>query len=201
MTPSLRLRPLSLDIALLGGRDEKTVQAAVALGSDCNDLYARVRNKIAQGSWGSGSDSANRHVRDRTTLRRQSLTPNGPQDSGRVVRRWPDDEYVELAKRVTGIVRAPPCLRRFSCATLEEAGYIRGYHADVDPRILGFEVQVFPDGGSATARLRPISSHFEALCRDTGLRLVREVPHAKRRDRLHPEMRGAGYLSTFPEFP
>jgi DNA-binding Lrp family transcriptional regulator len=26
---------------------------------------------------------------------------------------------------------------------LEEAGYIRGYHADVDPRELGFEVQVF----------------------------------------------------------
>ena len=27
--------------------------------------------------------------------------------------------------------------------TLEEAGYIRGYHADVNPRELGFEVQVF----------------------------------------------------------
>ena len=26
---------------------------------------------------------------------------------------------------------------------LEEAGYIRGYHADIDPRELGFEVQVF----------------------------------------------------------
>ncbi len=27
--------------------------------------------------------------------------------------------------------------------TLEEAGYIRGYHADINPRELGFEVQVF----------------------------------------------------------
>jgi DNA-binding Lrp family transcriptional regulator len=46
---------------------------------------------------------------------------------------------VELAKRVG--ISAPPCLRRVR--TLEEQGFIRGYHADVDPRELGFEVQVF----------------------------------------------------------
>jgi len=46
---------------------------------------------------------------------------------------------VELAKRVG--ISAPPCLRRVR--TLEEAGYIRGYHADIDGRELGFEVQVF----------------------------------------------------------
>lgn len=46
---------------------------------------------------------------------------------------------VELARRVG--ISAPPCLRRVR--TLEEQGYIRGYHADVDPRALGFEVQVF----------------------------------------------------------
>ncbi|TRD23122.1 Lrp/AsnC family transcriptional regulator [Palleronia caenipelagi] len=46
---------------------------------------------------------------------------------------------VELAKRVG--ISAPPCLRRVR--TLEEAGYIRGYHAQVDVRALGFEVQVF----------------------------------------------------------
>ncbi len=46
---------------------------------------------------------------------------------------------VELAKRVG--ISAPPCLRRVR--TLEETGYIRGYHADIDPRMLGFEVQVF----------------------------------------------------------
>ena len=46
---------------------------------------------------------------------------------------------VELARRVG--ISAPPCLRRVR--TLEEAGYIRGYHAEVDPRELGFEVQVF----------------------------------------------------------
>ena len=45
----------------------------------------------------------------------------------------------ELAKRVG--ISAPPCLRRVR--TLEEAGFIRGYHARVDVRELGFEVQVF----------------------------------------------------------
>ncbi len=46
---------------------------------------------------------------------------------------------VELASRVG--ISAPPCLRRVR--TLEETGYIKGYHADVDARLLGFEVQVF----------------------------------------------------------
>ncbi|MCB2140870.1 MAG: Lrp/AsnC family transcriptional regulator, partial [Rhodobacteraceae bacterium] len=46
---------------------------------------------------------------------------------------------VELARRVG--ISAPPCLRRVR--TLEESGYVRGYHADVNPRELGFEVQVF----------------------------------------------------------
>ncbi|NHF71676.1 Lrp/AsnC family transcriptional regulator [Paracoccus xiamenensis] len=46
---------------------------------------------------------------------------------------------VELARRVG--ISAPPCLRRVR--VLEDAGYIRGYHAEIDPRSLGFEVQVF----------------------------------------------------------
>ncbi len=67
---------------------------------------------------------------------------------------------VELAKRVG--ISAPPCLRRVR--TLEEAGFIRGYHADVNPRELGFEVQVF-----AMVRLHSQAetdlSAFEARCR------------------------------------
>jgi DNA-binding Lrp family transcriptional regulator len=66
---------------------------------------------------------------------------------------------VELAKRVG--ISAPPCLRRVR--TLEEAGYIRGYHADIDARELGFEVQVF-----AMVRLHSQAesdlSAFEARC-------------------------------------
>jgi DNA-binding Lrp family transcriptional regulator len=46
---------------------------------------------------------------------------------------------VELARRVG--ISAPPCLRRVRA--LEEAGYIRGYHAALDPALLGFEVTVF----------------------------------------------------------
>jgi len=41
---------------------------------------------------------------------------------------------VELAKRVG--ISAPPCLRRVR--TLEEQGFIGGYHADVNARALGF---------------------------------------------------------------
>ena len=67
---------------------------------------------------------------------------------------------VELAKRVG--ISAPPCLRRVR--TLEEAGYIKGYHADIDARELGFEVQVF-----AMVRLNSQAeadlATFEARCR------------------------------------
>src|SRR6056297_2657735 len=74
---------------------------------------------------------------------------------------------VELAKRVG--ISAPPCLRRVR--TLEEAGYIRGYHADVDPRMLGFEVQVFAMVGlHSQAEVDLVA--FENLCRDWPL--VRE---------------------------
>ena len=46
---------------------------------------------------------------------------------------------VELAERVG--LSAPPCLRRVRA--LEQAGYITGYHADLDARRLGYEVTVF----------------------------------------------------------
>jgi DNA-binding Lrp family transcriptional regulator len=46
---------------------------------------------------------------------------------------------VELARRAG--ISAPPCLRRVR--RLEEAGVIRGYHADTDPQRLGFSVTFF----------------------------------------------------------
>ncbi|MGR3525862.1 MAG: Lrp/AsnC family transcriptional regulator [Paracoccaceae bacterium] len=67
---------------------------------------------------------------------------------------------VELAKRVG--ISAPPCLRRVR--TLEEAGYIRGYHAKVDPCELGFEVQVFAMVGLQSQAEADLSA-FEARCR------------------------------------
>ncbi len=46
---------------------------------------------------------------------------------------------VELAKRVK--ITAPPCLRRVRA--LEKAGYIKGYHADLDAASLGYGVTAF----------------------------------------------------------
>ena len=50
---------------------------------------------------------------------------------------------VELARRVG--ISAPPCLRRVRA--LEEAGIIRGYHADLAPEVLGYAVTVFAQVG------------------------------------------------------
>ena len=54
------------------------------------------------------------------------------QDDGRITN-------VELAKSAG--ISAPPCLRRVRA--LEEAGYIMGYHAQIDPQVLGYGVTVF----------------------------------------------------------
>jgi len=58
------------------------------------------------------------------------------QDNGRMTN-------VELAKRAG--ISAPPCLRRVRA--LEEAGFIRGYHADINAEAMGFGVAVFAQVG------------------------------------------------------
>ena len=50
---------------------------------------------------------------------------------------------VELAERAG--ISAPPCLRRVRA--LEEAGVIRGYHADIEPASLGYGIIVFAQVG------------------------------------------------------
>ncbi|WP_147127325.1 Lrp/AsnC family transcriptional regulator [Shimia ponticola] len=74
---------------------------------------------------------------------------------------------VELAKRVG--ISAPPCLRRVR--TLEEDGYIKGYHAEVDARALGFEVKVFANVGLVSQAEADLSA-FEQRCKSWPL--VRE---------------------------
>ena len=74
---------------------------------------------------------------------------------------------VDLARRVG--ISAPPCLRRVRA--LEEQGYIQGYHAAVDARALGFEVQVFAMVGLQSQAEVDLSA-FETLCKDWPL--VRE---------------------------
>ena len=74
---------------------------------------------------------------------------------------------VELASRVG--ISAPPCLRRVRA--LEEQGFIRGYHAAVDARELGFEVQVFAMVGLQSQAEADLSA-FEKRCQEWPL--VRE---------------------------
>ncbi|MDF1854436.1 Lrp/AsnC family transcriptional regulator [Pseudooceanicola sp.] len=67
---------------------------------------------------------------------------------------------VELARRVG--ISAPPCLRRVRA--LEDQQFIRGFHADVDTRVLGFEVQVFAMVGLLSQAEADLST-FEERCR------------------------------------
>jgi DNA-binding Lrp family transcriptional regulator len=46
---------------------------------------------------------------------------------------------VELSRRAK--ITAPPCLRRMRA--LEKSGYIKGYHAELDGKLLGYEVTGF----------------------------------------------------------
>jgi DNA-binding Lrp family transcriptional regulator len=74
---------------------------------------------------------------------------------------------VELAKRVG--LSAPPCLRRVR--RLEEQGVIRGYHADLDPNILGWQITFFALVGLETQK-EAVLSAFERMV--TGWPEVRE---------------------------
>ena len=65
---------------------------------------------------------------------------------------------VELARRAG--ISAPPCLRRVRA--LEEAGFIRGYHADLNPEALGFGVTVFAQVG-LNSQAEPDLKAFESL--------------------------------------
>ncbi|KTR84985.1 Lrp/AsnC family transcriptional regulator [Novosphingobium fluoreni] len=69
---------------------------------------------------------------------------------------------VELAHRVG--LTAPPCLRRVR--SLEEAGVIQGYHADLDASRLGFTITVFALvslKSQAEEALRAFEDHMRGL--------------------------------------
>jgi DNA-binding Lrp family transcriptional regulator len=65
---------------------------------------------------------------------------------------------VELARRAG--ISAPPCLRRVRA--LEQAGYVRGYHAELDPKALGFNVIVFAHVGLSSQAEQDLEA-FETL--------------------------------------
>ncbi len=99
---------------------------------------------------------------------------------------------VELARRVG--ISAPPCLRRVR--GLEESGHIRGYHADIDPRMLGFEVRVFAMVG-LSSQAEAVLSAFERRCAEWPL--VREC-HMLNGEVDFILKCGAPDLSTFQTF-
>lgn len=67
---------------------------------------------------------------------------------------------IELARRVG--ISPPPCLRRVRA--LEEAGLIRGYHAEVNAEALGYSVLVFAQVGLASQHDDELRA-FEDLAR------------------------------------
>ncbi|MGF1625157.1 MAG: Lrp/AsnC family transcriptional regulator [Alphaproteobacteria bacterium] len=76
------------------------------------------------------------------------------QDDGRMTN-------VDLSKRAG--ISAPPCLRRMRA--LEDAGYIRGYHAEIDGERLGWEVVFFALVG-LDSQAESVLTGFEALVAD-----------------------------------
>jgi len=73
------------------------------------------------------------------------------QDDGRMTN-------VELARNAG--ISAPPCLRRVRA--LEDAGYIRGYHAMVNAEMLGYGITVFAQVGLESQAEADLKG-FEAL--------------------------------------
>ncbi len=68
---------------------------------------------------------------------------------------------VDLASKAG--ISAPPCLRRVR--RLEEAGIIRGYHADTDPARLGWPITVFAIVGLESQK-QAVLDGFESLVAD-----------------------------------
>lgn len=67
---------------------------------------------------------------------------------------------VELASRVG--ISAPPCLRRVRA--LEKAGFILGYHARLNPKLLGFDLEAYAMV-RLTSQSEPDLAAFETLAR------------------------------------
>src|SRR5690242_21801231 len=76
---------------------------------------------------------------------------------------------VELSRRAK--ITAPPCLRRMRA--LEKAGYIEGYHADLNGKALGYPVTGFIFVGLASQKDADLK-HFEERVREIGRASCRE---------------------------
>jgi DNA-binding Lrp family transcriptional regulator len=74
------------------------------------------------------------------------------QDNGRMTN-------VELSRRAK--ITAPPCLRRVRA--LEKAGLIRGYHADLDAKALGYELTAFAFVGLSSQNEQDLKGFEEQI--------------------------------------
>jgi DNA-binding Lrp family transcriptional regulator len=74
---------------------------------------------------------------------------------------------VELSRRAK--ITAPPCLRRVRA--LEKAGLIRGYHADLDAKSLGYELTAFAFVGLSSQNEQDLRAFEEQI---RGWPMVRE---------------------------
>jgi len=103
-----------------------------------------------------------RHARTQYVMKTQpSETPILDAIDRRILAELQEDgrmTNVELARRAG--ISAPPCLRRVR--RLEEAGVIRGYHADPDPQVLGWTVMFFAIVGLESQK-EAVLSAFEQL--------------------------------------
>src|ERR1700749_3101402 len=99
---------------------------------------------------------------------------------------------VELSRRAK--ITAPPCLRRMRA--LEKAGYVKGYHAELNGKALGFQVAGFVFVGVASQKDADLK-HFEER--------VRSWPEVRECHMLSGEVDFilkcvATYLSAFQNF-
>lgn len=67
---------------------------------------------------------------------------------------------VELSRRAK--ITAPPCLRRMRA--LEKSGYIKGYHAELDGKLLGYEVTGFAFVGLSSQAESDLHKFEEQIC-------------------------------------
>jgi DNA-binding Lrp family transcriptional regulator len=112
-----------------------------------SSITARKLRPLSSPAWNAHSMPTLDHI-DRRLLAEL-------QERGRVTN-------VELAQRVG--MTAAPCLRRVRA--LEEAGIIRGYHAELDPAKLGYAISVFALvslKSQAEDALRDFEAHVRSL--------------------------------------
>ena len=117
------------------------------------------RNKIARSRRSAYRRGATRRVHP--TTRHRMRGPKLDRIDRQILELLQSDgrmTNIELARRVG--ISPPPCLRRVRA--LEEAGLIRGYHADLAAEALGFGVTVFAQVGLQSQAETDLRA-FEAL--------------------------------------